>query len=255
MDKTKNRIHLLDELRGFAIIAMIIHHTFYDIGFLFNSSWATKLFNDLCIIQPIFLMIFIVISGICTQLSRSSIKRGIIVFCCGIAITLVTCIIMPLMGLIGADIIFGILSFIGTSMIIVGLLKKPIEKTNAKVGVIISLLLYIITFSVEKHSLLFGLIKLPDALYKTDILFPLGFYSAKFFSADYFPLLPWFFVFLFGVFIGKYAKQNKFPQFTYNKHSKFLSFVGRNSLWFYLAHQPIIYAICFITKFIISKIQ
>ncbi len=255
MDKGKKRIFLLDELRGFAIIAMIIHHIFYDIGFLFGEEWAVKLFNDLCIVQPIFLMIFIVISGICTQLSRNCIKRGLIVFCGGLIITFVTCIIMPLMGILGADIIFGILSFIGTSMIIVGLLKKPIEKTNNLVGIAISILLYLVTFSVERHSLLFGLIKLPDVLYQSNWLAPLGLYSSNFVSADYFPLCPWFFVFLFGVFVGKYAKVGKFPKFTYKKRSKFFAFVGKNSLWFYLAHQPIIYALCFLTKLIIDKIQ
>lgn len=234
---------------------MIIHHIFYDIGFLLEKEWASKLFNDLCVVQPIFLMIFIVISGICTQLSRNCIKRGLIVFTGGIIITLVTCVIMPLMGILGADIIFGILSFIGTSMIIVGLLKKPIEKTNNMVGIAISIILYLVTFSVERHSLLFGLIELPDVLYQSNLLAPLGLYTNTFVSADYFPLCPWFFVFLFGVFVGKYAKEGKFPQFTYKKRSNFLAFVGKNSLWFYLAHQPVIYAVCLLVQLIITKIQ
>ena len=36
MKEGQRRIYLLDELRGFAIICMVIHHTFYDIGFVLH---------------------------------------------------------------------------------------------------------------------------------------------------------------------------------------------------------------------------
>ena len=32
------RIYFLDELRGFAIICMVFHHMFYDIGFVDRKS-------------------------------------------------------------------------------------------------------------------------------------------------------------------------------------------------------------------------
>jgi uncharacterized membrane protein len=74
---------------------------------------------------------------------------------------------------------------------------------------------------------------------------PLGFYNANFFSADYFAIIPWIFMFIFGAFIGKYASEGAFPQWTYKKHCKLFAFVGRNSLWFYLAHQVAIYAVLY----------
>ena len=75
---------------------------------------------------------------------------------------------------------------------------------------------------------------------------PLGLYNDSFYSADYFSLLPWIFMFLFGAFIGKYAKAGAFPQWSYRRHSKALAFIGRNSLWVYLAHQVVIYTILYI---------
>lgn len=248
------RIELLDELRGFAILAMLVHHTFLDIGYILGLDWGYTIFNKLCVLQPVFWAIFIIISGICSRLSRNTLKRGIIVFGAGLLITLVTAVIMPAMGMTGAEIYFGILSCLGSCMIITGLLMPLIEKTNAILGMIISAVLFAVFYSISAGSLCFGLIKLPEILYKTDYLMPLGMFSKTFESADYFALLPWLFMFLFGAFLGKYAKDGAFPEWTYKKRLKPLSFIGRNSLWFYLAHQPVIYGILYLIAFIIYLI-
>ncbi len=121
-----------------------------------------------------------------------------------------------------------------------------IEKTKPIVGLIITGVLFVITYSISDGSLCFGLIDLPQVLYKTNYLMPLGFFNSSFFSADYFAIIPWLFMFLFGAFIGEYAKAGAFPQWSYKRHSKLLSFVGRNSLWFYLAHQVVIYALLYL---------
>ena len=254
MEKSKvKRINFLDELRGFAILAMIVHHTFYDIGFVLNMDWGTRVFDELCTVQPLFWGIFIIISGICSRLSRNTIKRGLIVLGAGLVITLVTAVIMPALGITGAEIYFGILHCLGCCMIITGLLMPLINKTNPIVGMIISAVLFLTFYNVSTGSLLFGLIKLPLSLYSTNYFAPLGFYNTGFYSADYFGLLPWFFLFLFGAFLGDYAKRGKFPEWTYKKRSKFLSFVGRNSLWFYLGHQPVIFGIMMLIGLALGK--
>ncbi|MDE6123634.1 MAG: DUF1624 domain-containing protein [Eubacterium sp.] len=242
------RILILDEIRGFAIICMVLHHMIYDIGFVLGLNWGYALFDFLCTFQPIFWAAFIVTSGICSRLSRNSVKRGIIVFAAGCAVTLVTALIMPKMGIRGAEIYFGVLSCLGCSMIITGLLMPLLNKCNEKIGMIISALLFFATYNISGKSLLFGLIKLPENFYQYDFLCPLGFYSSTFQSADYFPLIPWLFLFLFGVFVGKYAKDGAFPKNAYVSHSKLLQLAGKNSLWIYLAHQPVLYLIMYIIK-------
>ena len=241
----KKRIELLDELRGFAITAMIIHHSFLDIGVVFSSGWGYMVFRKLCVAQPLFWAIFILISGICSRLSRNTIKRGAIVLGSGLLITLVTAVIMPKIGMGSNEIYFGILSCLGSCMIITGLLMPLIEKTNTSLGMIITAVLFFFFYGISERTLFFGLIHLPDALYQTNLFMPLGFYNDEFFSADYFAIIPWLFLFLFGAFVVKYAKNGEFPQWTYTKHSKALAFVGRNSLWFYLGHQVVIYAILY----------
>ena len=254
MKKTdKKRIELLDELRGFAIIAMIIHHTFLDIGFVLGLEWGNTVFNKLAVFQPVFWAIFIIISGICSRLSRNTLKRGAVVLGAGLIVTLVTAVIMPLAGVTGAEIYFGILHCLGSCMIITGLLMPVIKKIPPAVGMAISAVLFAVFYTISRGTLLFGLIKLPDVLYSTNYLAPLGMFSNTFYSADYFGILPWLFMFLFGAFLGKYAADGAFPEWTYKKHVKAFAFVGRNSLWFYLAHQPVIYGIMFVISIFMNK--
>lgn len=234
---------MLDEIRGFAILCMIVHHTFLDIGDVLGLSWGYTVFNALCIVQPIFWGIFIIISGMCTRLSRNAAKRGAIVFACAAVITLVTAVIMPAFGFEGAEIYFGILHCLGICMIIAGLLMPIIDKSDWRRAALVCALLFLFFYGIDGGSLCFGLIKLPSAIYKYNFTAPLGIYGSSFKSADYFPLIPWIFLFMFGAFLGKPVKDGRLPKTMYKKRSRFLSFVGRNSLWVYLAHQPIIYGV------------
>ena len=253
MIENKKRIHMLDEIRGFAIICMIVHHAFLDVGDVLGLSWGYEVFNALCIVQPIFWAAFIIISGVCSRLSRNSIKRGIIVFVFGLVITVATAVIMPLFGFEGAEIYFGILHCLGICMIITGLLMPVFKRIDYRLGAVISMLLFLFFYGIEGGRLCFGLISLPDSFYRYNFLAPLGFHNSGFYSADYFPILPWIFMFFFGYFVGKLAADGKLPVAMYQKHSRFLSFVGRNSLWVYIAHQPILYALMFIIAIFILK--
>ncbi len=242
------RILILDEIRGFAIVCMVLHHMFYDIGFVLGLKWGSRVFDFLCLFQPVFWAVFILTSGICSRLSRSPVKRGLIVLAAGFIVTLVTTVIMPKMGIEGAEIYFGVLSCLGCCMIITGLLMPMLNRCNEKIGMLVSAFLFFAAYNISGKSLLFGFIKLPEYFYQYDFLCPLGFYSSTFQSADYFPLIPWLFLFLVGVFIGKYAKDGAFHKKAYESHSKVLQLVGKNSLWVYLAHQPVLYLIMYIIK-------
>lgn len=248
----RKRIYFLDELRGFAILCMIVHHAFLDVGDVLGLTWGYRIFDALCTVQPAFWAIFIIISGICSRLSRNTIKRGFVVLGAGLIITLFTAVIMPLFGFTGSEIYFGILHCLGCCMIITGLLMPVISKINYKLGAVISAFLFIFTYGINTGTMLFTLIKLPASWYQYDFLAPLGVYSKSFESADYFSIIPWLFLFLFGAFIGKLAKNENLPKFMYKQRSKFLCTVGKNSLWVYILHQPAIYLIMLIIAFIIA---
>ena len=253
MKQDKKRIHMLDEVRGLAILCMIVHHVFLDVGDVLDLQWGYDIFDALCAVQPVFWAVFIVISGMCTRLSRNAAKRGLIVLGCALVITAVTAGIMPLFSFVNCEIYFGILHCLGICMIIAGLAMPIINKIDYRIGGAVCLIIFLLTYGIDNGTVFFGLVDMPSGLYQHNFLAPLGFHSNSFFSADYFPLLPWLFMFLFGSFIGKIALDEKLPESMYKKRSKFLSIVGRNSLWVYLAHQPIIYVIMLITAFIITS--
>ncbi len=251
MQEGKRRIHMLDEIRGLAILCMVVHHTLLDIGDVLGLSWGYDAFEKLKAVQPIFWMAFIIISGMCTRLSRNPARRGALVLVFAAGITLVTCFIMPRLGYSGMEIWFGILHCLGVCMVVAGLLMPLIKKIDYRVGASVCAALFALTYGIDSKTMLFGLIRLPDSLYRFNAFAPLGFYGKGFFSADYFPLLPWIFVFLFGAFVGQLATDECLPETMYKKRSKLLSFVGRNSLWVYVAHQPVIYAVLWVVSEII----
>ena len=73
--------------------------------------------------------------------------------------------------------------------------------------------------------------------------FILGVHPEYFYSADYFPILPWFFVFEAGTLLGKPIREGRFPRWFYEAKMPFFSRVGKHSLLIYILHQPILYGI------------
>lgn len=244
----RKRIYALDELRGFSVFCMVFYHAFYSVGMIFNVPFFMWLLNFFMPAEPIFAAIFIIISGISSNLSRSNISRGVKLFVVAMAVTLVTAIVEP-----NYIIKFGVLHMLSISMLIYGLLQKPLSKIPRIFGMFFFGLLFLISYCVPYKYIgipnLFE-IKLPMQLYSCSWLYPLGFPDKSFFSSDYFPLIPWFFAFLFGTYIGKYAAEERFPKFTYKSHLPFFSFLGRHALLIYVAHQPIIYGITYVISFI-----
>ncbi|MDD6220114.1 MAG: heparan-alpha-glucosaminide N-acetyltransferase domain-containing protein [Clostridia bacterium] len=255
--KGKKRIHMLDELRGLAVFCMVFYHAFYSMSEIFGMKAGTELLKFFMPAQPYFAALFIVISGISSRLSHDNTKRGVRLLLVALGLTVITAVIMPLMGFDGAQIYFGILHLLSLSMLVFSLARKGLDKVNPVLGVCICALLYALTFNVSNGFLgfpgKFG-IALPDILYQTNYFMPFGFYSQSFYSADYFPLLPHAFMFLIGTFVGVYAASGAFPAFSYKQRSKFLSFLGRHALIIYIIHQPIIYVIFYVAELIIKAI-
>jgi uncharacterized membrane protein len=91
-------------------------------------------------------------------------------------------------------------------------------------------------------------IKLPDFLYLNNFTMLLGFPQHGFQSADYNPIIPWLFLFIAGICVGKHIK--KLPETLSKKHIPPLAFVGRHTLIIYLAHQPVILGVLYLVNLI-----
>ncbi len=227
---------------------MVFYHAFFILGDFFGFEFMHEAQIFFSPLQPLFACLFIFISGLSSNLSRSNFKRGMRLLLIALGFTLVTAFILPKLNIFGAEIIFGILHLLSVSMLLFALLKKPLEKVPTNLGVAVCFALFVITFSVQSGKLLW--FDLPHSLYQSDLLAPLGFPPYGFYSADYFPILPYMFMFFAGTFFGRLEKEGRIPQGWYVSRCRPLSVTGGKTLIIYVLHWPII----FVIGLIISKI-
>lgn len=228
----KNRIYILDALRGAAVIAMIVHHSYVLLNFMRGvtiSFFSSTLFD---VLQMFFVAIFLLVSGICTNFSRNIVRRGSVIFGAALLVTLVTAGLLPAIGVTGLEIYFGILHMFGLSMLLYACLKPLLDKCNTAAVCIVCVVLFV------GYNLLQA--KIPYAESPGNILMIFGFPSVSFYSADYYPLFPYFFMFVAGAMLGRWVKGNKMPAWFYTFRVPALEFVGRHSLIIYLVHQPVV---------------
>ncbi len=234
----KKRLLLLDDLRGFFILLMVLYHMFFDIVFIFGVH--LPFYVDVIMpIQPIIPLGFAIIAGFGCFLSNNNIKRGAVVFGCGLIVSISTLIAMPQQA-----VVFGVLSMLGIGTAICGLLKKQLLKINPVIGCILSAGLFILCF-LAVYLLPVPEVIASSSLYNNNLLMLIGYPAPSFTSSDYFPLTPWVFSILFGFFLAKIVLKSP-PNFLYNSYIKPLGFFGRHSLIVYMLHQPLLYAVLFV---------
>ncbi len=215
------RIWELDALRGICILGMVAVHIGYDLGtasplFLFVQNWGGT--------------VFLVLSGICVTLGSHHLRRGLLVFGCGMLCTLAT-LSLYLLGFAGKELIiyFGVLHCLGVCM----LLWAVFSRLPDAVTVTLACLLCAV-----------GLRLAQTAPVSIPWLIPLGFQFPGFASSDYFPLLPNLGYFLFGALLGRRLyriPKTRLPRINPQLLPiRFLCLCGRHSLPIYLLHQPLI---------------
>ena len=228
---SSNRIQLIDAARGLCVILMVCHHFLYDLVVLFSApSWLfyNPVFN---VLHYIFAGMFILLAGVSSRFSRSNIKRGIKVLIAAIAVTLATMAIDSI-------VVFGILHFLGFCMVFYGLTQRFWDRLRG----FYAPLLYIILTAASAVIL--------NALNPVNIkwLWIFGLWDRNFFSADYFPLFPWIFVFLLGTWLGRLIKEERLPHWFYTVNPPILPQIGRRAFIVYLLHQPVIYGLLMLVK-------
>lgn len=237
-----SRYGALDTLRGLCIVSMIGFHGVYDLVNIFGVSipWLDDMPGYLW--QQSICWTFIALSGFCWSFSRRPLRHGLVLVGCGALVTLVTYFAMP------SELIqYGVLTLLGLSALLLAGLKALFSKLRwsipAPAGLSVSLLLLLLTRNLSRGSLGFDrpiLCPLPESLYQTDLMAVLGFHSPTFSSADYFPLLPWFFLYTAGYFLWKLLSRRETVMERLRPGIAPLSFLGRHSLLIYLLHQPLL---------------
>ena len=241
------RYQKLDGIRGIALLNMIAFHAAWDLVYLYGVQWDWYQSKGGYIWQQGICWTFIFLSGFCLPLGKHPIKRGLTVFLGGAVITIVTIILMP-----ENRVVFGVLTLIGSCMIIVGALDRLLKKIKAVFGLVVSIVLFGVTRNVNAGWFGFETVQLcevPEFLYTCEnplarlITTYLGFPEKNFYSTDYFSMIPWLFLFLSGYFLfrllnkmemlGVLEKGILFP----------IERIGKHSFIIYMLHQPVIYLV------------
>ena len=240
--KEKVRLHLLDALRGFLLIHMIAYHGMWNLVYLFGVRAPWYKAAPGYIWQQFICWSFILLSGFCWSMSRSHLKRGLLVFGGGMIVSAVTCALMS-----QNRILFGILTCIGSCMLLMIPLEKLWREFSAPWGAALSFALFLILRNCPGGTLgfeRFVVCRLPDWLYQNHLTAYLGFPHAAFYSTDYFPLLPWFFLFATGYFLYRITTSAGWNEKLFSRgRFPLLNRLGRNSLLVYLLHQPVLYGL------------
>ena len=225
----KKRIWELDVLRGVCILGMVVVHLIYDLQTFFSLPFLadSRLFD---LIKQWGGVLFLLISGICVTLGSHPVRRGLIVFACGLICSAVTAG-MYFLNMADKSIIiyFGVLHCLGVCMLLWPLFKRLPVWALGLLGLGLTVL---------------GLWISGNVVVDFPWLIPLGLVPGDFASSDYFPLLSNQGFFLVGAFLGKTLyrkKETLLPRVNpANPVLAFFTRLGKWSLPVYLLHQPII---------------
>ncbi len=219
-DPGKRRYYALDILRGLSILLMVCYHWAYDLE-LYGLIPSWLLYNPLLdSLQLFFASVFVAISGASSTFSRSNLRRGLKMLACALVVTAVTYWFDP-----GSVVRFGILHFLGAAALLYWLLE-PLLKKYPPHPLLCLALFFAARFATKPH-------------YPVPGLWWLGFRQPGFSSGDYFPLLPWFFMYLFGVWLGGWLERGQGPDWLRKVRCPWLENIGRHTLLVYLLHQPV----------------
>ncbi len=233
------RWHLIDALRGLALVNMVGMHFLYDVNDVFgrNPGWYPR--PEVHVWQQYICWSFILIAGFSFEWGRKgNLRRGLVLNLLGFAITAVTWIAVP------SEVIwFGILNFMGCAILLTIPAEKALNRLPPAAGFGLCALLFWFFRRVNEGRVGFGL-HVPEVLYRVWALTPLGFPHPAFRSSDYFPLLPWLFLFWCGFYIKRLLECSEVFRRAAKIKIPLLSAIGRRTLWVYLIHQPLLMGIC-----------
>ena len=130
------------------------------------------------------------------------------------------------------------------------------KKTSGSMGKskfpagLVHVIICLILFALTKHlpngyigSRFHPLISIPKTLYRYPSLAVFGLPPADFFSADYFPIIPWIFMYILGYHLGGLLLSNESFIKLGTRKIPFLSWLGTKSLPVYIIHQPVCFGL------------
>ena len=122
--KGNSRLALLDSLRGITLISMILYHACWDAVYILGMDWPWYRSRAGFVWQQSICWTFILLSGFCVPFSTRLLRRGLEVFAAGALVMLVTNLVLP-----EDRVIFGVLTLIGSCMLMMVPVRKAAENS------------------------------------------------------------------------------------------------------------------------------
>ena len=253
---TKMRVWEVDFLRGVAILLMCFDHFMYDLSIL------DSFFSDFYVNAPMFLYryqtagynyynnsmfretfhyifatLFLLLSGISCTFSRNDGMRCAKLFIFSALLTTATALIDSYANL-GALIIFGIIQLLAFASLAYFLINRFLK--NDLWLLIFGAVFIIVGIAIKWYAVPF--IHMPSDPQKAWETISKAVIGLTRVGADHFPLFPCAGVVLWGAYIGKkfYPNRKSLLPMLDGAWNKGFCMIGRNTLWIYLLHQPLI---------------
>ncbi len=291
-EKINSRIWELDFLRGLCVLLMFVDHFAYDMTILFPDVFPNYINTPLAImpeigdwyyasnlrlvVRTIVLLLFFIISGICTHFSRSNIKRGSILIELGLAIGILSIFASNLLinvepfnelNVGGVFFVFNVFIVYGLSLFLYGVFDLIRKKFNLKdkyykyvvlilalFGIFICVYVYYLA-SIETNKDISSFPKFIEVCWDNFVNPKVTNFSNqpfyKFFFGlyapaghmDYWPIIPWVGLIFLGGFLGMTIYKNR-KSLIIKKGNLFtrtisrpILFLGRYAAIFYIIQQ------------------
>ena len=206
------------------IISMVSFHICYDLAYLYAlpMDWFTLgSFQDIwrCSISWTFLFL----AGWSTSFSRNNLKRGLLYSAMALLVWIATSV-----ASVDTPVNYGILFCMGASTLLFACLEK-IKTPHPLLITIVALAAFFPNISNSTSNL-------------SDRTSRLAWFSLPtFMSGDYYPLIPYFFMYMVGAGCARLFNERakEYPSWATRRWSRLLEWIGTKSLLIYLIHQPL----------------
>lgn len=232
-----SRVRVFDVVRGLSVLSMVAFHLCYDLTSLAHArlDWFEPPLQDVW--RASISWTFVFVAGCMCAWSRDNLRRSLRYLAAALAIFVATTL-----AKVDTPISFGVIFCMGACTLIVWALSSLGLEPRGGTWAALFALLFLATLDLGGGSVRLGVVsvRLPAALYSTPWLSWLGFPGPGFASGDYYPVLPYLFLYLCGSSLGRAWRRDGMPPWCHPVGVPALEWVGRRALPIYLLHQPLL---------------